>query len=94
MKFKSTRGGVSGYSYEDAICSGYAPDGGLFIPEELPQLTRSDISRLASLPNFQEVAIEVLRLFISEEEVPLHELRKLVYNSFKGFDNPNGMSLF
>ncbi len=75
-------------SYEDAICSGYAADGGLFVPECLPQVNAAFVTRLASLPSFQDVAVEVLRLFIPDSEIPFKDLKALVFSSFLGFDNP------
>lgn len=38
MRFVSTRGGVPGVSLSEAITLGAAADGGLFVPERLPQL--------------------------------------------------------
>ena len=90
MKYKSTRGGVRGKSYEEAICSGYALDGGLFVPEALPSIDSAQLVQLAGLATFQDVAAEVLRLFIDDSEIPGAELRKLVWSSFKGFANPQG----
>lgn len=40
MKFKSTRGGVSGLSFQDAVLSGLADDEGLLIPETIPQVSK------------------------------------------------------
>ena len=36
MRYKSTRGGVSGLSFEDAVMMGLSSDGGLLIPEKIP----------------------------------------------------------
>jgi threonine synthase len=42
MRYLSTRGG-SPVALEDAIMTGTAPDGGLFMPEELPQIDLADV---------------------------------------------------
>lgn len=36
VKYTSTRAGVKGMSFESVLLTGYAPDGGLVIPEALP----------------------------------------------------------
>ena len=38
MKYISTRGGVEPKSFEDVVLTGLAEDGGLFVPEQLPNL--------------------------------------------------------
>jgi len=37
--YKSTRGKSSGLTFEQALLSGYAEDGGLFLPDKLPSTT-------------------------------------------------------
>ena len=39
MKFVSTRGGIAPTSLDVALAAGLAPDGGLYVPEQVPQLT-------------------------------------------------------
>jgi threonine synthase len=34
------------YTFEQAICSGYAPDGGLYVPEQIPSLEQYEIATL------------------------------------------------
>ena len=36
MLYKSTRGNTKKVQFKDVLFSGLAPDGGLFIPEKLP----------------------------------------------------------
>ncbi len=38
MRFISTRGGGNPRSFEDVLLAGLAPDGGLYVPEEWPQI--------------------------------------------------------
>lgn len=38
MKFTSTRGGALSTSIDDALVAGLAPDGGLYVPELIPQI--------------------------------------------------------
>jgi threonine synthase len=65
MRYRSTRGDESkDYSFEQALLSGYAPDGGLFVPASLPSLTAEDHLIPWSKLAFPELAYEVLvRIF-------------------------------
>ena len=47
--YQSTRGGVRGVSFEDAVLSGYAPDGGLLVPELVPLFTAQQLLDLADV---------------------------------------------
>ena len=82
MKYRSTRGGVSGCSFEQALFSGYSEDGGLFVPEFIPTVS-SDTLQAWSKLSYKELAGEVVHLFISEEEIPRNVITgntKLVIN--------------
>ena len=37
--FVSTRGGVAPVDFETAVLQGFAADGGLFVPETIPQIS-------------------------------------------------------
>ena len=86
MKYVSTRGGDSA-SLDQAIAAGIAKDGGLFVPEPLPQFTLEDFEDAASIhevarvllgPFFQGSALAAdLEPIISETfsfPIPLTEL--------------------
>ncbi len=82
MKYKSTRGKVSGVSFKDAVMMGLAEDGGLLIPEEIPKLTSNDLERLSNL-NYSNLAFEILSYYI--DDIPKDDLRKLIESSYKVF---------
>ena len=44
MKFISTRGDTPSLSFSDAVATGLAPDGGLFLPKALPQFSSADLT--------------------------------------------------
>lgn len=58
MVYTSTRGGAAGVSWEEAIVSGYAPDGGLYVPAEIPQVSVETLAQWADL-SFVELCVEV-----------------------------------
>ncbi|MEX0976404.1 MAG: threonine synthase [Woeseia sp.] len=57
MKFISTRGGTS-VSLDQAIIGGIAPDGGLYIPDTLPQFNPQDFQRADSIADVAQILLE------------------------------------
>jgi len=84
MLYRSTRGGSPNTSFEDALFSGYAPDGGLFMPQEVPRLSPEELKAWAHL-SYRQVMEAVARKFISEEEVPSADLTSLVESALSRF---------
>ena len=100
MRYKSTRGGGgdggSGvdYSFAQALFSGYAPDGGLFVPTSLPSLFNNESSssgssssrqhqfELWSKMSFAQLAYDILRKFISSTEISNEDLQYICERSF------------
>ena len=88
IQYKSTRSNTNRYSFEEAVCSGYAPDGGLFIPETLPIINHTTLTQWTSL-SFPELATQILRNFISEDELSTHELKTICHATVDEFDDMN-----
>jgi threonine synthase len=88
MKYTSTRSSSISCSFEDAICSGYAPDGGLFVPESLPPVSAATLQEWAKLP-YPVLSQQVLRLFIAQEEISDADLTKICTSAFRGFADPD-----
>ncbi|KAG0023164.1 threonine synthase [Entomortierella chlamydospora] len=84
MKYKSTRGKASNYTFEQAVLAGLSPDGGLFIPESIPQAPADFLTKWASL-SFQELALEILSLYIDDTEIPRNDLKELIERSYSTF---------
>lgn len=66
MRYVSTRGQAPAVGFIDAVLSGLAPDGGLYVPEEWPSFSREEISAFSGRP-YHEVATEVLARFVGDE---------------------------
>ena len=62
MQYISTRGAAPVLSFEQAMLTGLARDGGLYLPHSLPTLSLADIRALAGLP-YEEVAFRIMRPF-------------------------------
>lgn len=84
MRYISTRGGGEPLRFKDTILAGLARDGGLYLPEEIPDVA----ARLAAwrgLP-YAELAFEVIRLFA--DDIPEAALREIVRKSYAVFRHP------
>ncbi|AUC54579.1 threonine synthase [Sagittula sp. P11] len=65
MRYISTRGQAPALSFEEAMLSGLARDGGLYVPETIPQMSADDIRALEGL-SYEETAFRVMRPFVGD----------------------------
>jgi threonine synthase len=63
------------------VLAGLAPDGGLYIPKDIPTLPENWRSEWAHL-SYQQLAINILSLFISPDEFPPADLVRLVNRTY------------
>jgi len=84
MRFISTRGQTPPHTFADAMAVGLPPDGGLFLPESLPDLSGL-LGRFAGL-GYAELCAEFLGIFASD--IPTETLRALVDQSYQSFTDP------
>ncbi|XP_071089839.1 threonine synthase-like 2 [Haliotis cracherodii] len=87
MKFASTRGGVRGLTFEDALYSGYAADGGILLPESIPQISLDTLQSWAGL-SYVQLVKKVIPHFVGEE-IPSEDLNDLVDKAFSRFSHPD-----
>lgn len=84
MNYISTRGQTRPHSFSEAVAAGLAPDGGLFLPESLPDLS-GRVGEWATL-QYAELATAFLALFGTDlSEGTWLELARQAYG---GFDRP------
>jgi len=83
MSYISTRGHTPPMGFQDAVFTGLAPDGGLLIPESIPQVS-DRLPHWATL-SYQDITFEILRLFV---DLPDADLRKLIDRSYATFRHP------
>ena len=86
MKYISTRGGGTPQTFEQVLLTGLAPDGGLYVPAELPHFYQEEIASWKSL-SYPELALKIVSAFIGDE-IPAEALRKIVIDSYAQFDHP------
>jgi len=83
VQYRSTRGQVSGVSFENALLQGLAPDGGLYVPHEWPQLSKSDLKSLRGHPYAAVVAV-VASVFVGDT-FTADELAELAVDAYADF---------
>lgn len=84
MKYKSTRGKIKGLSFEQAVMMGLAEDGGLLVPEEIPQIQKE--LKEWSTYSFSELSLAIMSKFVPEE-IPRDTLQRLIEKSYASFDH-------
>src|SRR6185503_1325661 len=84
MRYISTRGQTPALGFSDAVATGLAPDGGLFLPESLPDFSGS-LARFEKL-GYAELCFEFMRVFATD--IPADTLRALVVASYTKFTDP------
>ena len=75
MYYISTRDTASfpsQYTAAQAICSGLAPDGGLFVPASIPQITQNELKSLCSA-SYDRRAAEILSLYLTDFSLEVNE---------------------
>ena len=65
LKYSSTRGNAEQLDSAKAIIHGLAADGGLFVPDAMPQVDMAFIEGLKAL-SYEERAEKVLGLFLTD----------------------------
>lgn len=83
MKYISTRGSVAPMEFRQAVIEGLARDGGLLIPAEIPDV-RDQLDSWKTL-SYQDLAFEIMRLFV---DVSDEDLRQLIDRSYAVFRHP------
>lgn len=86
MKYISTRGNCPEQTFEQVLLTGLAPDGGLYVPKELPHFSTQEISSWKDL-SYPELALKIIAPFI-DDEIPADALRSIIEESYAEFDHP------
>lgn len=84
MRYVSTRGEAPSLEFVEVMLAGLARDGGLYVPETWPALSRATIEGFAGKP-YAEVAVEVIRPFVGEgiSEADLARMAREAYGTFR-----------
>ncbi len=85
MKYISTRGAAPALGFEDVLLTGLARDGGLYLPEHWPTLTREEIAALAG-QSYEDTAVRIMKPYVGGE-VPDADLAAIVADAYATFNN-------
>ncbi|KYP13170.1 threonine synthase [Flavihumibacter sp. CACIAM 22H1] len=76
MYYSSLQNQSPSVDFRTATIQGQAPDGGLYFPEQIPQLPKATIEQLPSLSR-EEIAYQVIQPFVGDS-IPESKLREIV----------------
>jgi threonine synthase len=83
MRYISTRGTAPVLTFGEAMMTGLARDGGLYVPETVPTLTKDDIAAMAGL-SYEDIAFRVMKPFIGGFFAD-DEFKGLIAKAYAGF---------
>lgn len=79
MMYKSTRGCPDEYSFSDAVLTGIAPDGGLFVPVTFPRFDSLEFAEMSEM-DYCRLAVEIFSKFATD--FTKEELEQCVKNAY------------
>ena len=79
MKYISTRGATARKQFSEVLLMGLAPDGGLMLPEQYPQIDCATLDQWRTL-SYPELAFEVMSLFATD--IPADDLRDIINRTY------------
>ena len=87
MKYISTRGNAPAKNFTEILLGGLAPDGGLYLPEQYPQVTRAELDAWRKL-SYADLAYAVLSKFITD--IPAADLKAIISKTYTTAVYSNG----
>ncbi|WP_422102820.1 threonine synthase [Vreelandella sp.] len=85
MRYISTRGQAPALSFEEVVLTGMASDGGLYVPETLPEFSKEELAEMAGL-SYAEIAFRVMKPFVNGE-IDDETFRRLVTEAYATFNH-------
>jgi len=85
-QYVSTRGGAPAVGFVDALLTGLAPDGGLYVPDQWPQISASNLADMADL-SYADIAVRVMQPFVGDD-IDRAAFETIVRDTYAGFDHP------
>src|SRR5882762_4820557 len=79
MRYVSTRGGAKPQPFTEILLEGLAPDGGLYLPEEIPKLSAAELASMRGM-SYAELAFAILSKFA--DDIPSGDLKRLVDKTY------------
>jgi len=89
MRYISTRGNSEPKTFTEILLGGLAPDGGLYLPQAYPQVSRAELDAWRGL-SYAELALKVLGKFIDDSDIPSADLQALTFRTYTAQVYGNG----
>jgi len=86
--YRSTRGGQSGLTFSEAVLQGLGTDRGLLVPESIPKFPEGAVESWRGA-SFQELALNIISLYVREDEIPRAQLKDIIDRSYATFRSPD-----
>lgn len=93
LQFVSNKGGGKPVDFETAILDGFAVDGGLYVPERLPEITEEQLKEWKDL-SYVNLAFEILSLFIDRSIISAVELKNILQTAYAPFEKEEIIPLY
>ena len=87
MKYISPRGNAPAKTFTEILLGGLAPDGGLYLPAEYPQVTRAELDAWREL-SYADLAFAVLSKFATD--IPAADLKAIIAKTYTAEVYSNG----
>ncbi len=87
MNYISTRGNAPAKTFTEILLGGLAPDGGLYLPEQYPQVTRAELDAWRTL-SYADLAFAVLSKFATD--IPAADLQAIIRKTYTAEVYSNG----
>ena len=83
MEYISTRNTQKNFSFREVFLKGLAPDGGLFVPKNIPLYSSDELKKLRNL-SYNDLAQKIILKF-SGKEFKDSDIKDLISQSYKNF---------
>jgi threonine synthase len=81
IKFFSTNGHPQGVNFRQALLAGQAPDKGLYMPEQIPQISAEILQKFSRM-SYPEIAYHIVKPYLGDlvDDVALRDMLQDAYN--------------
>ena len=86
VQYISTRGQAPRLDFAQALLSGLARDGGLYVPQHYPHVNHGELAAMAG-KSFQSVASDIIGKFTNDSFAP-DVLKNMITQAYAGFRHP------
>ncbi len=86
MKYVSTRGNAPELTFDEALLTGLARDGGLYLPKTWPQFSKAEMLEMQGM-SYVDVAIRVMWPFVEGSCIEPDDFSKIVRDTYANFNH-------